>query len=263
MTEGADTVGYSRYMSKLFPEVVVDKNGRATTVYKKEDENRSGFKGFLGSIAPGSGPSRGKLVNAIRHEINELNSHSPVRRFFKFTSPIRTENLEGLLAVLKDEKTTIETVQVISDRLDQLEKENFNEWLVSFTQNVTEMRGWPCGHRTGPDDGMIAKLMAETLHLRDKGHGLSPEEEMSLARLTVAVLGTGLNGELRHRATKYGMAFFSDNAYLRDFAGRFHDDPEIMETATALIAGNKVNRLEDLESVVSGEIPTVFVEGAL
>ena len=250
-------------MTTLIPILTVDKNGRTTTVYKRDAATKRGLSNLFGVLPRSSEPSRTDLFTAITDQICEWTDESFVRQYRSFIPKTSTRNLQGVLGVLYDDRSSLETLSVLVERAESADKQDFNEWLESFTSHYAEMKEWRSGHDRPADDGMIARLLAGVLSSSKKESSLGYESEMEIAHLTHALSGTGISANFTHRPTVYGLAFYSGNEALREFAVNHHGDAELMDTAVALIAGKKVNRIEDLEEVASGALPTVFAEGAL
>lgn len=250
-------------MPQLIPTLTVDRNGRITTVYKRDTTAKRGLGNLFGVLPRSSEPSRAELFSAITDRICEWADESFVRQYRSFIPKTSTKNLQGVLSVLQDERSSLETLSVLVERAESSDKQDFNEWLESFAAHYGEMKEWRSGHQMPPDDSMIARLLAGVLSSAKKESSFGYESELSVARLTHALSGTGIGGGFMHRPTPYGLAFYSGSEALREFVVNHHGDKELMDTAAALIAGKKVNRIEDLEDVASGDLPTVFAEGAL
>lgn len=247
-------------MSKLVPKLVIDKNGKRTTVYKlPEDANSKGLRRLFGVI-PSSGPSRSDLIKAILVEAEELagaDRHIEKKAF----SSIKTESLPSVLEILSDESAQPEAVYVFSERYNQsASRGTYNEWVGEYASRYREIKGWICGHSRGATDDTISKLVTGMMHLQSKG--VSVDESEGEMRLTCALLGSGLAKGLHHQVTPYGLAFLVRNDFVTEFAAKY-PDPDDIEKACSLIASGGVNRLEDIYDVFSGDVPLSIAEGIL
>lgn len=250
-------------MSQLIPEVIVDKNGRTTTVYKRERSEKRNVSNLFGVLPRSSDPSRTELVRAVKDEIRDLTSESFEGAYSSSLSKTWTRNLQGVLNILRDGPASKHTLDVIAERAETADnKARFNEWLASFVTHFNEMKQWPSGSNRPAEDNIIASLLADVLRSQKADASLGHDEAMETARLTCALSSTGLS-PFAFRPTPYGLAFFADNDYLRVFTAANHENKELMDTAVALLVSKKLNRVEDLAGIASGELPTAFAEGAL
>jgi hypothetical protein len=247
-------------MSKLVPTLVIDKNGKSTTVYKRTEQKTKNLGNLFGVLPHSSEPSRSVLIGAVLNEAEELdqNMFASTRKAF---SSISTEHLQGVLEILSRDDAQMDTVRVFDDRFQgSVNKSAYKNWVAEYTARYAEMKTWDCGHSTGVSDDTISKLIAESLHSRSKG--ASPEVAEGIMRMTCALIGTGLTKQLMLRPTDYGLSFVEQDSYVADFVNR-HAAPEDIEKACSLIASGKLNRIEDLDYVFDEEVPMSLIEGSL
>jgi hypothetical protein len=247
-------------MSKLVPTTVVDRNGRATTVYKRPENKTKDFGNLFGVLPRSSEPSRSDLIGAVLEEIEELDESMFASTRKAFTG-IKTEHLQGVLEILSRDDARLETVRSFDDRFQgSVNKNAYNDWVAEYSARYSEMKTWSCGHSTGASDDTMSKLIAESLHSRSRG--TSPEVAEGVMRMTCALIGTGLTKQLAHHPTDYGLSFIEQDSYVADFVQR-HPAPEDIERACILISSGKLNRIEDLDSVFEDAVPMSLIEGAL
>jgi len=248
-------------MTKLVRTSVVDKNGKPTTVYKRPAaSNAKGLRALLSVFPRSNEPSKDDWIEAIIAESEELapNNYSSFR---KIAHEIKPENLQGTLEVLSHDKAGSEAVYAIDERYHRSSnKACFNDWLTEFTARYAEMKTWDSGQSDGPRDDTISKLVADMMHSRAKG--INEAHLLGVMKVTCALIGTKLASSLHHRQTAYGMSYFMNDKYIDDFLSRHHD-PESVDKACYLIASGNLNRLEDLDAVLSGEVPISIAEGML
>jgi hypothetical protein len=247
-------------MSKLVPTLVIDKNGKPTTVYKRPEKKTKDFGNLFGVIPRSSEPSRSDLITAIFREADELylDKFVAARKVF---NGVRTGHLQGVLEIVSREDAQIDTIRVFDDRFHgSVSKNAYNNWVAEYTARYAEMKTWECGYSTGVTDEIISKLIAESLQARSEG--TSPEVAERTMRLTCALIGTGLTRQLVHRPTDYGLSFLEQDGYVAGFAER-HTDIDVIKKACVLITSGKLNRVEDLDPVFDEEVPMSLIEGAL
>lgn len=243
------------------PSVVVDKNGRTTTVHKKPD-TASAAKKLLGFIPVGNGaPSRSSLIDSIMVQAQSLSSYDASMYKSSFKA-IKTEHLPAVLEVLKHNDAELDDIASFSNRHEASKsKELYNEWVGEYLSRYWEMKEWPSGYEGhGVSPEATAKLVTENLYLRSVG--VTEEVAESILRLSFSLQGTGISGGIHLRTTPYGVSMFLPNPFLREFAEK-HNTPEEVERACALISSHKLNRLEDLTEVFDEDIPVSIAEGIL
>lgn len=246
-------------MTKLVPTLVLDKNGKTTTVYKLPHEGRKRLRTLFGVI-PSSDPNKNDLIKAILVEAGELagaDRHIEKKAF----SSIKAECLPGVLEILSDESAQPEAVYVFSERYDQSNnKALYNDWVSEYAARYREMKEWSCGQSRGASDDTISKLVAGMMHSRSKG--VSIEEAEGVMRMTCALIGSGIARGIHHKTTPYGFAFSLRDDFVNEFVAKY-PAPDDIEKACTLIASGSLNRLEDLNDVFSGDVPLSIAEGIL
>jgi hypothetical protein len=248
-------------MSKLVPTLVIDKNGKPTTVYKRPEKATKGFGNLFGVIPRGSEPSRSDLIAAILAEAEELAGGADRHIEKRVFSSIKAESLPGVLEILSHESAEPEAVYIFAERYAQSDdKSAYNEWVGEYASRYREMKAWSCGHSSGASDDTISKLVAGMI--RSQSKGVSVEESEGVMRLTCALIGSGIARGIYHQVTPYGLAFSLRDDFVKRFVTR-HSSPDEIEKACSLIASGNLNRLEDLDNVFSGSVPLSIAEGIL
>lgn len=248
-------------MGELVPTKVTDRNGRVTTVYKKL--SGKSLRRLVGMQPVPKEAGRLSLINAINDEVNSLRDYKGL----KFpSSRLPTHLLHGVLSLLTDDESDPKLVDTFEQFAETTKtKSAFIKWSDAMVSYYPVIDTFGSSGTRFSDALVIGGYVASLLNSRDTGEsaGMTERQELAFIEMRQTATGTELIGNLFFRHTAYGLGIYHNNdEQLRAFVKK-HPDERTLSQAASLVRYGKVQRIEELEAVSSGEVPSTLIEGAL
>jgi hypothetical protein len=280
--------------NNLVPTVITDKNGKVTTVLRRQatfkpeakpipaaklhdviedrsfDAQRSKYQNILANVQPAilerqrqkelleaGAEEKAAIITRLKRSVEDTGRDD-------LTSRINTHHLESfeiMERLFLRKQVNQGFAKLTMERYHSLTGDTFREWLKLAERHYDEL---------SVDDReqfLLAGFFSTTLMMndgekREKRPPLTDQQERNYLRLNIAAFGSTLEGKTIREGSGWGIWMALDNDDMKKFALEC-EDPEYLERVCAAIKNGNAKRFSEVLVLADGDTIAPLSDGAL